>query len=192
MKKTLLLTALTFCIFAPRLAAAAITPPLAINDFDEVNDIVTLADANNNILAYGQAPTSNTPYEYLFYNYSSGVVSSCGATGTCGTFQWDLTEPGSGTTPGVWSDTLQLTYTNNSDVIGITFYSGDGVAKPIMLPATMLGTVEENHTFPLAFDPNGNTVQTIQVSSVPEPESYGMMLGGLGLLGFMVRRRKLV
>lgn len=30
------------------------------------------------------------------------------------------------------------------------------------------------------------------VSAVPEPESYAMMLGGLGLLGFMSRRRKTV
>jgi hypothetical protein len=25
---------------------------------------------------------------------------------------------------------------------------------------------------------------------VPEPEAYGMMLGGLGILGFLARRRK--
>jgi len=28
------------------------------------------------------------------------------------------------------------------------------------------------------------------ISAVPEPESYGMLLAGLGLLGFMVRRNK--
>lgn len=30
----------------------------------------------------------------------------------------------------------------------------------------------------------------INVLAVPEPETYAMMLGGLGLLGFMARRRK--
>ncbi|KQQ47693.1 hypothetical protein ASF61_03440 [Duganella sp. Leaf126] len=30
----------------------------------------------------------------------------------------------------------------------------------------------------------------LNVLAVPEPETYGMMLGGLGLLGFMARRRK--
>ncbi|MES2553545.1 MAG: FxDxF family PEP-CTERM protein, partial [Pseudomonadota bacterium] len=27
-------------------------------------------------------------------------------------------------------------------------------------------------------------------SAVPEPETYGMMLAGLGLMGFVARRRK--
>jgi hypothetical protein len=31
---------------------------------------------------------------------------------------------------------------------------------------------------------------TINVSAVPEPETWAMMLGGLGLVGFMARRRK--
>lgn len=31
---------------------------------------------------------------------------------------------------------------------------------------------------------------TLNVSAVPEPETWAMMLGGLGLIGFMARRRK--
>jgi opacity protein-like surface antigen len=33
---------------------------------------------------------------------------------------------------------------------------------------------------------------TLNVSAVPEPETWAMMLGGLGLVGFMARRRKKV
>ncbi|MDP1573390.1 MAG: FxDxF family PEP-CTERM protein [Coxiellaceae bacterium] len=34
------------------------------------------------------------------------------------------------------------------------------------------------------------TMDTNLVSAVPEPETYAMLLAGLGLLGFMARRRK--
>jgi hypothetical protein len=35
-----------------------------------------------------------------------------------------------------------------------------------------------------------DTTATPSVSAVPEPETYGMMLAGLGMMGFMVRRLK--
>ena len=46
------------------------------------------------------------------------------------------------------------------------------------------------------FGPNGNQKvgsmmgEHLPVAAVPEPQTYAMMLGGLGLLGFMARRRK--
>jgi hypothetical protein len=48
-------------------------------------------------------------------------------------------------------------------------------------------------SFP-ANDFHGSNVSAILVRDtialVPEPETYAMMLAGLGLLGFMARRRK--
>jgi hypothetical protein len=40
---------------------------------------------------------------------------------------------------------------------------------------------------------NGGAVDlhgTLNVAAVPEPETYAMMMAGLGMMGFMVRRRK--
>ncbi len=39
------------------------------------------------------------------------------------------------------------------------------------------------------FQADANT--SFQVSAIPEPETYALMLGGLGFIGFMARRRKL-
>lgn len=36
----------------------------------------------------------------------------------------------------------------------------------------------------------GAYIISSQLQPIPEPETYGMLLGGLGLLGFMLRRRK--
>ena len=36
----------------------------------------------------------------------------------------------------------------------------------------------------------GNYKGSVEVTPVPEPETYGMMLAGLGLMGFVARRRK--
>jgi len=33
-------------------------------------------------------------------------------------------------------------------------------------------------------------LDNVSVAAVPEPETYALMLAGLGLLGFMARRKK--
>ena len=36
----------------------------------------------------------------------------------------------------------------------------------------------------------GSATLTFSAAAVPEPESYALMLGGLGIVGFLARRRK--
>ena len=66
--------------------------------------------------------------------------------------------------------------------------------------ATDVWTVQGNALEAGAYDirVNGNIVSdngasfggAVMLMPVPEPEAYGMMLGGLGILGFLARRRK--
>ncbi|PWF43646.1 FxDxF family PEP-CTERM protein [Massilia glaciei] len=42
----------------------------------------------------------------------------------------------------------------------------------------------------MAGDTGGSFGGAVMLAPVPEPATYGMLLGGLGLLGFMARRRK--
>ena len=38
--------------------------------------------------------------------------------------------------------------------------------------------------------PSDGNDRTLMLTAVPEPESYAMLLAGLGLMGFIARRRK--
>jgi hypothetical protein len=39
-------------------------------------------------------------------------------------------------------------------------------------------------------EPKSSGYYAMAVTSVPEPETYAMLMAGLGLVGFMARRRK--
>jgi hypothetical protein len=54
------------------------------------------------------------------------------------------------------------------------------LAGPLTL--TVIGTLNEGGSY--------SGTLNLLLAPVPEPETYAMMLGGLGLLGFMARRRK--
>ncbi|QDQ29389.1 PEP-CTERM sorting domain-containing protein [Chitinimonas arctica] len=51
-------------------------------------------------------------------------------------------------------------------------------------------TLECGHVYMVISDNNGLNDQRIISAPVPEPESYAMLLGGLGMVGAIARRRK--
>jgi len=110
-------------------------------------------------------------------NIASGATASTGTQTTIAspdtqTMTSDLSSwIGTGSIASSYSTStgFGLSGTNTSNVVAnVTNYSGAQL------------TVTYNYT----------AVSPASVSAVPEADSYGMMLGGLGLLGFMVRRKK--
>ena len=77
-----------------------------------------------------------------------------------------------------------------SAVDNLTVNSGDAFSNH-----TLLFTPSTTGIYSLIFqnagvDNVGALLDNVSVSAVPEPETYAMLLAGLGLLGFMAGRRK--
>lgn len=60
-----------------------------------------------------------------------------------------------------------------------------GVSGVVSLTAPLILTVLGTATGPI-----GTYSGNFAISAIPEPETYAMMLAGLGLVGFMARRRR--
>lgn len=55
----------------------------------------------------------------------------------------------------------------------------------------ILSTGEQDTTDPNYFERYAWALRDGDVAPIPEPETYGMLLSGLGIIGFMARRRKI-
>ncbi|MFA6068077.1 MAG: FxDxF family PEP-CTERM protein [Janthinobacterium sp.] len=94
------------------------------------------------------------------------------------------------------SDNSSISFTSaNLNGIGLTGFGGPtvfGYAQgEVLAPTSIL------FNGPLVLTVMGNTkggsfggVFNLNLAPVPEPETYAMMLAGLGILGFLARRRK--
>lgn len=86
--------------------------------------------------------------------------------------------------------TIGITFTSvsingNPFVLTNTAGVSSGVSGLVNLTAPLVLSVLGNSTGPLATY-SGN----FAIAAIPEPETYAMMLAGLGLVGFMARRRR--
>ena len=83
---------------------------------------------------------------------------------------------------------LDLIYRNNSNVAQSLSWSGTTSAQATATTVLVGGVTV---TMPILDPgPGGITVWGPGVAAVPEPEAYAMFMAGLGLVGFMIGRRK--
>lgn len=110
-------------------------------------------------------------------------------------FQWAADDSGQGfAARGTWTPKYRL---NGNSLINGTWAGGDTYNFGPTVDVSS-GFVSGLNTIDFYVEGNGVTDGfalktmgfTAQIAAVPEPETYAMLLAGLGLLGFMARRRE--
>lgn len=144
--------------------------------------------------------TSNAGYSVLDFLNSSAAFNIVGAAGTLAS---PLDGPDGGTLmyfTGTVSVTTGQVFTVTHDdgltliIGGLDLMFSPGPTGPIQSLATYTGP-SGNFAFQLVYGECCGSPAVLQVdlpfvAGVPEPETYALMFGGLGLVGFMARRRK--
>lgn len=144
--------------------------------------------------------SSNVGYSVLDFLNSSAAFNIVGAAGTLNS----LLDDANGGTLMYFTGTVSVTtgqvFTVTHDdgltliIGGLDLLFSPGPTSPIQSLATYTGP-SGNLAFQLVYGECCGAPAVLQVdlpfaAGVPEPETYALMFGGLGLMGFMARRRK--
>jgi hypothetical protein len=111
--------------------------------------------------------------------YSNSFASTSGSVANSEAFQlalWDLAKDN-----GILaSGSVQITGSTDPNVINLA---------NSMITAAKAGAGSSQYSFSLYTSATAQDYLVASVTAVPEPETYAMMLAGMGLLGFTARRR---
>ena len=145
------------------------TPSGSGYDTGSVSGLNTAFNSGGNAASFSSATAFSLRDAFFTAAWNNGLQIHVVATGGSNTFTSDFTVNTSGP--------LNVFF-NWSNINTVTFTSFGGVANP-----GLTGIGAGTH---FAMD---NLAINEVVSAVPEPETYAMLLAGLGLIGFMARRR---
>lgn len=93
-----------------------------------------------------------------------------------------------GVTSGIYDNTLDMTQASSYNPAFVTANGGTTAAAEAALFSAMVAGESYLNIHTTQFP--GGEIRGFLIAAVPEPETYAMMLAGLGLLGFVARRRK--
>jgi hypothetical protein len=192
-----LVAALAFGASISTASAAGVITGITVNDGTGATfDIIKLG-TNPNVLDLSKAFSNLDPISLTFtvghtnggtgnpYVVTETITNSTGQTWI--DYHFTITEPTTGGQGAVFTNF------NNSALTGFTLDSA-----PSSGPRNLNFTGELVHqgvaaaTFSLSpFDPGAGNTATFtltQVPTIPEPETYAMLLAGLGVMGYMAKR----
>lgn len=123
------------------------------------------------------------------YNSEISTYGAAACVGSCGfnvVTVLDLASTKFDDTAGILPSTVTAGLGDSMDFFK---YKSNGTKASVLATKTAFATGGDADYFTLS---NTGVLTYTAVAAVPEAETYGMMLAGLGLVGFMVRRRKAV
>jgi hypothetical protein len=177
-------------------ASAGATTTLFNDNFD-TETLVLNASPSNWTVSSGTVDVIGSGF-FDFYPGNGHYLDLDGSTGNAGKI----------TTNSLFSLTPGITYLldfdlggstrgeTNSVVVSLGSYSetftlaSDTGLQHVTRAITVLGSMSSSLSFDHAGGDNlGLILDNVNVSAVPEPSTYALLLAGLGLIGFSVRRR---
>jgi hypothetical protein len=182
----------TRTLLAAALAAAAFSPMVGAQAQSLTGSQVTVtgycctavadADIVTNTLTAVVGPTVEFPQGSL--TSTSAGVEALPVSIDVGSSTIQLSYTAGGTTPAGGFNGFAFTFANAPTITGVTLDPSSTYSPVVSFNGNTVYVNEAGLTLPLT------ATALVTITAVPEPGAYALMVGGLGLLGVMARRRR--